>query len=145
MGQYGLFDMSSETIMDEHTGLTWQRSTPTLTMKFYEAQSYCASLSLPTLTGTTTGWRVPSYKELLTLVDEVPHTEYVGDGFVQVWIDANAFDSPPYFQTTAGGYWTSSMYASSSAEAYIVDFSAGGGNDAPTTTALSVRCVHDPG
>jgi len=145
--QYDLFNMSSETITDTFTSLTWQRSAPAQPVTFYDAASYCAALSLATPAGATAGWRVPSYKELLTLVDEVPHTTYVDDGLVQVWIDANAFDTPPYFQTMPSEYWTSSFYVagagSAYVSAYVVDFSQGRGDQQSAGTPEYVRCVHD--
>jgi hypothetical protein len=142
LDQYGLFDMSAQTIQDVRTGLIWQRSAPAQTMSFYDAASYCAGLSLATPSGTSSGWRVPSYKELLTLVDETPHTEYVGDGLIQVWIDANAF--PQTSVTPTPDYWTSSLYVIGEGAAYVVSFSEGIGDQQSTGTDLQVRCVHDP-
>src|SRR5580658_4283600 len=125
LDQYGLFDMDAETIVDAWTGLVWQRNAPAQHVDFYAAAAYCESLSLATPAGQTSGWRVPSYKELLTLVDETPHTEYVNDGLIQVWIDANAFP-----QTLVDReYWTSSLYVLSAAAGYAVDFSDGQGDD----------------
>jgi hypothetical protein len=138
--QYGFFDSSAETIQDLWTGLTWQRVAPSQSMKFYDAAAYCGGLSLATPAGPTTGWRVPSYKELLTLVDETPHTEYVGEGLVEVWTDANAFP-----QTAVDNeYWTSSLYIAAPTSAYAVDFIDGYGDKQHTYAMLYVRCVHDP-
>jgi len=138
--QYGFFDSSAQTIQDLRTGLIWQRDAPTQAAMFYDAAAYCGGLSLATPAGPTTGWRVPSYKELLTLVDETPHTEYVVNGLKEVWTDANAFP-----QTAVDkDYWTSSLYLAAPASAYVVDFSDGFGGQQDTVAMLYVRCAHDP-
>ena len=54
-----------DIVTDRGTGLTWQRRPGTETYGFSEAQAYCSAL---TLEGT--GWRLPSMKELQTIVDE---------------------------------------------------------------------------
>jgi hypothetical protein len=139
--QYGLFDSNAQTIQDAWTGLIWQRSAPTQALGFYDASTYCAALSLATPSGASSGWRVPSYKELLTIVDETPHTEYVGYGLTEVWIDANAFPQTAVDRE----YWTSSAYVRDSPSAYALDFSDGRGDRQYTDTVmvLYVRCVHD--
>jgi hypothetical protein len=147
--QYVFFDMNAETIQDQRTLLIWQRVASAETMDFYAAAEYCEALSLATPGSGTTGWRVPSYKELLTLVDETPHTEYVNDGLIEVWIDANAFPQTAFPQTSgpmATGlleYWTSSLSLSAGA-AYDVDFGNGNGGQEQALLPLYVRCVHDP-
>jgi len=59
------FQLSNNTVTDTKTGLIWQRNVA-IDMGFEEAQTYCANL---TLDGATT-WRLPSIKELQTLVDD---------------------------------------------------------------------------
>jgi hypothetical protein len=140
--QYGLFNSTAETIVDLSTGLIWQRSAPPQLTDFDAAVSYCAGLSLATPSGPSIGWRVPSYKELLTLVDETPHTEYVGGTLVDVWIDANAFPAT----AVDAEYWTSSPYLPQNSYAYVVSFGSGRGEAASMTPpgGLHVRCVLDP-
>ena len=135
-GQYWPFDLRDVSIRDAKTGLRWQRyAAPP--MGFGAAVSHCAALSLD---GFGAGaWRLPSYKELLTLVDESPHTEYPTGAPVQIAIDGNAFpgvavDAP---------YWTSSLYPPMSGYAYAVDFGTGAGQDVAVASAIPyVRCVH---
>lgn len=138
-GQYGLFNQSNATIVDSFTGLRWERfpapapAQPT----FAQAAAYCAGLGVP---GASSGWRVPSYKELLTLVDENPQTEYQNDAGILVvkWIDTSAFPG-----TVAGPYWTSSLALAGGA--YAVDFSDGAGVILTSTltglATANVRCV----
>ena len=139
--QYNLFNLNSDAIQDLKTGLVWQRY-PLAGLSFDDAATQCAQLSLDTL---TTGWRVPSGKELLTLVDESPHVEYEGGVLVQKWIDGNAFLGPLASPVLAyAGYWTSSAYPVGPpyGYAYTVDFSNGVAQQQPMTTMQYVRCVH---
>jgi hypothetical protein len=136
-GQYNLFNLNSDVIQDVQTGLYWQRYASTTAVDYASSFGVCASLSLDTM---TTGWRVPSYKELMTLVDEVPHTEYEGGSLVYKAIDSHAFPGT----ATTNPYWTSSPYVSQSNSAYVINFRTG----VPTYADMSsagyfVRCVHD--
>jgi hypothetical protein len=135
-GQYYFFDQYSVVITDNRTQLLWQRGYAG-NMTFAEAQGYCASLSLPPF---ASGWRVPSYKELLTLVDEHPHIESFGGVPSQKAIDPYAF-----WGTPADNFWTSSFAGSSafSAQGYVVTFKDGTGGRTDVTTPGYVRCVHD--
>jgi|HubBroStandDraft_6_1064221.scaffolds.fasta_scaffold799472_1 hypothetical protein len=135
-GQYAPFGQGDVTIKDQKTGLTWQRSANAQAADFDDAARYCSALQL----GGATNWRVSSYKELLTLVDESPHTEYPTGAPVQIWIDGNAF---PETQVNEA-YWTSSVSAAGNG-AYTVSFSTGAAGFVPLNTAsLYVRCVHEP-
>ena len=90
--QYELFDMNDVVIQDHFTQLVWQRYPELTTMTFDAAAGYCQGLSLGSY---TSGWRVPSYKELLTLVDENPHFEYENGIAVPKAIDRSAFGVTP--------------------------------------------------
>lgn len=137
--QYGLFNATYQVIEDVQTGLYWQRypapTTPATALSFDDAASYCANLSLGSY---ATGWRVPSYKELLTLVDEAPHVEYEDGGLVPKAIDGNAFPDTAVDEP----YWTSSLFPALTGYAYFVDFSTGIPNDDKIGRSYYVRCVH---
>jgi hypothetical protein len=135
--QYNLFNLNSVVIQDLQTSLVWQRYASTTPMLFGDAATYCATLSLDTY---ATGWRVPSYKELMTLVNEVPDVEYDNGQVKQEWIDGNAFP----FTDVDAEYWTSSMYPVQSGYAYAVNFRNGvpDAQDTLGIQALLVRCVH---
>jgi hypothetical protein len=135
--QYNLFNLNTVIIEDLNTGLHWQRYPSLTPVPWAGTFGVCDSVSLDTY---TTGWRVPSYKELLTLVDEVPHTEYENGALVQKAIDPNAFpgtavDTP---------YWSSSVPASQPTNGYAVNFHTGVPQLQDTLTSFYVRCVHDP-
>jgi hypothetical protein len=112
------------TVFDTKTKLTWQRTAPATTYAWSNANTYCAGLSA-TLGGT--GWRLPTIKELLTIVDETQ---------VAPPIDSTAFPGTPL-----ASFWSSTMDTSSGA--WTLDFSSLGntGADALTVT-YNIRCVH---
>jgi len=117
---------ASVTVYDTKTKLTWQRSVAPGLYSWSAAKTYCAGVGA-TLGGT--GWRLPTIKELPTLVDFALTTG--------ARIDPNAFPSTP-----AAGFWSSSLLASSSASAWFVDF---GGGSTPYGFGINgnanVRCV----
>src|SRR6202142_4217978 len=55
------------TVYDTKTKLTWQRTAPSKEYTWADAKTYCAGVGAA-LSGT--GWRLPTMKELLTIVDE---------------------------------------------------------------------------
>lgn len=127
--QYESFIWSDETITDRYTQLVWERPSPPYPPKvtFVEAQEHCGALG---------GFRLPSMKELLTLVDEEPHREYEIDRLVVKYIDRNAFRGTP-----AAEYWTSSVKATSPMRLFTVDFGSGTVADALSDDKRHVRCV----
>jgi hypothetical protein len=89
-GQYSFSD-DHTTVSDIRTGLVWQRSPATNTMLWNDANIYCSSAAEGTLPGCS--WRLPSAKELQTIVD---------DSTSEPAIDGVAFPG-----TGTSAYWTS--------------------------------------
>jgi hypothetical protein len=116
------------TVFDTKTKLTWQRTAPATTYAWAAAKTYCAGLGA-TLGGT--GWRLPTIKELQTIVDETQTAPP---------IDSTAFPATPT------NYFWSSTQTSDSSGAWIVDFGTSSNAGATTSdnvsTAYNVRCVH---
>jgi hypothetical protein len=113
---------------DVETGLIWQQDDSGTTMAFSAAAPYCAGLAL---NGHT--WRVPSIKELVTLVDEDPPIAKVSPA-----IDTTTF--PTTAATTP--YWSSSLFDGEAATAHDpwnINFEDGF-TEYGQTAAL-VRCV----
>jgi hypothetical protein len=132
--QYQFFFSGTLSIYDNYTKLRWERAPSTLKYSFQDAATHCQTLSLDTYVD----WRVPSYKEILTLVDEHPHVEYENGGLVPHAIDPNAFPGTLVDQP----YWTSSMYPDPSQNyAYAVTFRDGEALQTQISTQLYVRCV----
>jgi hypothetical protein len=145
--QYAPFDQGNTTISDNFTHLTWQRAVAPKQMKLDQAAAYCAAL--PPDPPPASPWRLPSYKELLTLVDESPHTEYPVTGPVLKWIDGPAFGWSAYgggeLTPVDASYWSSSLYPNPRLpnHAYVVDFSSGQPGTESVGSAIYFRCVHN--
>ncbi|HLK37242.1 MAG TPA: DUF1566 domain-containing protein [Polyangiaceae bacterium] len=133
--QYELFGSAATEIQDHYTGLVWERTPAMQPFTYRDALARCAGLSLGS---RPSGWRVPSYKELLTLVDERPRTTYPAGVPVTTAIDFNAFSA-----TIQAPYWTSSIDPNAPGSAFAVDFTDGRGRTEDLTVGLYVRCVHD--
>jgi hypothetical protein len=118
----GQYSVSATTVMDAKTKLTWQRSTSPSTLALPGAQTYCSGLG--------TGWRIPTLKELATLVD-------VSVAPPGPMIDATAFPG-----TMAALTWSFSPSFDTPGQTWMLDFSTGGvGTDLPAQLHW-VRCVH---
>jgi hypothetical protein len=116
----GRYVTMSGTVYDIETKLTWQQTASSPEYTWADANTYCAGVSA-SLGGT--GWRLPTFKELQTIVD---------DSRLNPSIDPTAFPTIP-----AGFTWASSR------EVYVgfdkgASGSAGGYADA---VLGNVRCV----
>ena len=127
--QYDTFNSVQTFIDDPHTKLTWQRVIDTAPTTQGNAITLCKA----------SGQRLPTYRELLTIVDEDPHDEWDPDAGMGTarYIDPDAFPGTP--PTT---FWTVSP-GSQSNSAKVVDFGSGRSLDQPTSTSTYYRCVTD--
>ena len=117
---------ASGTVYDVVTGLTWQQSLSAGTYSWYEAQEYCSMLSYA---GFSSGWRVPTMKELVSIVDYTQSNPS---------IDSNFFPNTP-----ATVFWTSTGYQgdSGSGLAWYVYFLNSYVNSVSINVSNNVRCV----
>ena len=118
----GRYVVEEGTVTDTRTRLTWQRA-PDLTARAWtQAAPYCAALEL-----SGKGWRLPSVKELLTLVDE------------SRWgpaIDPGAFPGTP-----SDYFWTSSPLATFPMFVWTVFFGKGTASFFEINNPRLIRCV----
>jgi hypothetical protein len=121
--QYGLFDAQDSVIHDTFTKLRWERRVSSMRVSNAGAITYCSSLALD-----NGGWRVPTVKELLTIVDEELHPVLESGLVVQKAIDVNAFPATPSETFRA-------------ADLFCVDFSSGNARSCNAGDGLRVRCV----
>jgi len=112
---------NSDMVQDNNTGLVWQRQDDGNSYNWYQAagvydanynsssQNVCGALNL----GGFGDWRLPSKKELITIVDySIP---YPGPTI-----------NMTYFPNTkSSDYWSSTTNASSPDSAWVVDFVVG--------------------
>ncbi len=119
------FGPGIETVVDRVTGLRWQRVSSPAAKTWSQAVATCQGLSLD---GFSTGWRLPSRKELESLVD----VRRLGGAT----IDATVFPGTP-----ASIYWTSTPYVGGMGLAWGVEFSTGASMFYPLGNGYDVRCV----
>ncbi|MEW6221030.1 MAG: DUF1566 domain-containing protein [Thermodesulfobacteriota bacterium] len=120
------------TIADEITGLLWEVRTDD-EKDWNEAGDLIATLNVESCSGEYCGWRLPTRKELLFIVD-----------FGKV--------SPPtidarFTSTASAGYWTSNDFASDPGDAWIVRFDTGEAVSAHKSEkhhVLAVRSAQPP-
>jgi len=114
------------TVYDTKSKLTWQQTATSSQLGWADAKTHCAGVGA-SLGGT--GWRLPTMKELLSLVD---YSQSIGP-----MIDLNAFPS-----TIGNGFWSSSPYLLVSSSWNLVHFGSGSTLWTSATSGLGfVRCV----
>ena len=119
------YSVASGTVYDQRSKLTWQDSIPSATYTWADAKPYCSGLSA-TLGGTL--WRLPTVKELLSIVDVTRSTPS---------IDTTAFSV-----TWSDFFWSSTTYAASTTvNPWVVSFDKGDVNIANTSDMQHLRCV----
>lgn len=111
--QYAPFDSDSTHITDNFTGLDWDRRAIIKGQPYTFADSGCSFLVPPA--------RLPTVKELLTILDEEPHREYVGGAVVEKMIDQLAFSGTPVDLP----YWSSTAIAPGSDLVWTLSFATG--------------------
>ena len=118
------YTVQAGTVRDNSTLLTWQQASDATKRSWSDAAAYCTQLQL-----AGTGWRVPTLKELLTLVDPARTTAPV--------IDSKVFPGAP-----ADTFWSANSFASDVNYAWTVDFRHGNSaKDHAKSAGAYVRCV----
>ena len=114
----------SEFLVDDTTNLIWidDCSTNTITKTLSQAQDYCDNLSV----GENSDWRVPSLKELFTIVDVKSHNPSIKDNFKY---------------TTPLAYWSSDSYPLDNTIGMGVNFYDGSDGLSNKDTPRYIRCV----
>jgi len=111
-------------VHDTMTGLTWQQGIDPNHETFAGANAYCAGLGL-----AGGGWRLPSIKELQTLVDDVG----IANG---QWVDPVAFPNSPQ-----NIYWSSTLRSTNAMQAWTTDGFSGSVTPSGLAATAVVRCV----
>ncbi|WP_437562769.1 DUF1566 domain-containing protein [Sorangium sp. So ce542] len=126
--------VSPGEVMDNYTGLVWQQGYSPATMTWAEAESYCATLDL-----NDRAWRLPSIRELATLVDEAQ---------VAPSIHRTMFPDTQYGARSNDWYWASHTAVRNAPAAWALNFddgftgfNAGESGKWNHFTAAWVKCV----
>jgi hypothetical protein len=117
------FRVAGDKVFDDMTGLRWERSPTFPASSFGDAKTYCSALDID----GDRSFRVPSVKELQTLVDETTRG---------VAIDPVAFPG-----SRGDGYWSSTLLATDPESAWLVRFSDGHSLYDVLDIPNLVRCV----
>ena len=123
----GRYTIANGTVTDNMTKLVWQQHVVS-GGTWVQAKSYCAGLAL-----AGGGWRVPSVKELMTLVDFNHNPNVAGAA-----IDETVFPLP---SPATEPYWSSSLVSNDSTSAWGVEFSLGTTTWSGLGMNNLVRCV----
>ncbi len=129
--QYERFDGDSPTVRDFYTRLEWDRRGVLGNVTFVGASGGCT-----TLVSLENVGRLPTVKELLTIVDEEPHDEYEFGKLVLKTIDQQAFSDTPADLP----YWTSTP-APGTDMFWTVSFQTGKMEPRARTAKANARCV----
>lgn len=122
-GQYSV-NADAGTVVDNMSGLIWQRGHSDSRMSLADAGIYCADLVL----GGSSEWRVPALFELSTIVSP----DRSGPA-----IDLVAFpDTPPSEQ-----FWVSTPYVGRPNNVWAIDFKDGHSSNFGSAVTFFVRCV----
>ncbi len=122
---HGDLQFSAGTWSDRRTGLVWQAN-PTVEQTWDEALVYCNDLAL----AGSEAWRLPSIKELETLVDRDT--------------DASVYTFEALrTETGLNTYWSSTPYVVGDG-AWALMFNSGRTVDRPPSGDYFTRCVHGP-
>jgi hypothetical protein len=118
-----------QIILDNVTGLAWQRNVPSTWLTWEQALDYCASLTL----GGLDDWRLPSRIELISILDFRATSPSIDDIAFPLSVPA----------TGNFRFWTSSRQARGGPliVAFAIDFRVGGTLWDTNTTLNPVRCV----
>lgn len=119
------FLAGSETVTDSINGLIWQDNTDVKSIRknFQEAKAYCETLNLEGMRG----WRLPSVKELQSIIDITRAEPTIKNTFSNV--------------DSIGYYWSSTPYAPDNTYAWSVYFYDGKTEKADKTQKGFIRCV----
>jgi hypothetical protein len=115
-------DNSDDTITDNNTLLMWQKEDDNVQYTWADATVDCADST----SDGYTDWRLPTVKELTTILN---------------FKEVSPSIDPIFTNTNTTSYWTSTVLASNSDNAWYVSFDAGNYFNSAKTNIYYVRCV----
>ena len=115
-----------DVVLDERNHIYWQDNAESAQSSedWEDAVNYCRTLILDGMSG----WRLPTFWELLSIVDFGKVNPAVLDVFAH---------------TADGTYWTGTPFAANASRAWTIDFRSGVTYYSYKSTNHVVRCVKD--
>lgn len=123
VGGVGNYTINQGVVIDNRSGLMWQRDLPDGGMIWDAGIGYCGDLIL----GGHSDWRLPTRVELLSIVDAERQ--------------APAIDGIVFPNTPSSGFWTSTPYVGMSGSVWLVSFEHGASAKTDAKYSTWVRCV----
>jgi len=120
----GRYTIASGVVHDTRTNLSWQQVISLSMFTQAEAASYCANLGLA---GTT--WRLPTMREILTIVD------------ISVAPPGPTIDAAVFPDTPASFFWSSTPYSGTPGNAWSAHFQYGFAYGNMVSDTSYARCV----
>ncbi len=122
------FTASSNVVVDNNTGLTWEKSPSSSTYTWANRNTHCNELNSSNYGGRS-NWRVPNPLELLTIVNNSTYNPATNSNFTGMPTDSSVW------------FWTSAEYKGNTSNAYYFSPYYGySWYDAKTST-YKVLCV----
>lgn len=112
-------DPGDGTVLDNLTGLHWQKGFAVDAMSRDSARSVCTTMGA--------GWRLPTILELRSIVDESVYNPSI---------------DPVFTTAPLAHFWSDSSVAGSTTNGWSIDFYIGNASSDAFTSLNSVRCVH---
>lgn len=118
------FKKENDTVLDKIRHLRWQDDTRTVEIRksWQEAQAYCSALTVDGMHR----WRLPSYDELVSIVDYTKHTLAIMPAFSHIVSDS---------------YWSATPDEGNVQQAKSIYFGNGCPNEESKEKRFLVRCV----
>jgi hypothetical protein len=123
-GSFACAEDAAGIVTDKQNGIYWQDNafSQKSSEDWDDAELYCDELVL----GGMKHWRLPTFKELLSIVD---------------YARSHPAINPLFHFVDEGTYWTSTDFAPTEARAWTIDFRTGETYYNYKTTNHTVRCV----
>ena len=121
-----LTNWASQAVLDKETGLVWERSPDSTPSNWFNARFACTNKTV----GNRKGWRLPSFPELVSLVDPANSTPSLPTG-------------NPFEGVQSALYWSAASFPESPSLAWGVHFGNGGVNVIGKTVTITIHawCV----
>lgn len=121
----GRYTIGNGAVYDTKTNLTWQQVISLSMHTQGDAASYCATLGLAGVT-----WRLPTMREILTIVD------------LSVAPPGPTIDVTAFPDTPAAFFWSSTPYSGTPGNAWSAQFQYGFAYGNLMSDTSYARCVH---